>query len=49
MDSLHPALPLLLGCLLLPFLGRRLRGVILVVAPLLGLANLLGIQTVDTS
>ena len=49
MDSLHPALPLLLGCLLLPFLGRRLRGVILVVAPLLGLANLLGIQTGDTS
>lgn len=40
MGSVHPALPMLLGSLLLPFLGPRLRKPLLVALPLLGLVNL---------
>ena len=40
--SLHPALILMLAGLLMPFLRGRVRQVVLLVAPLLGLANLLG-------
>ena len=44
MGSLHPVLPMLIGSLLLPFLGHRLRGVVLVAAPIVGLVNLLGLE-----
>lgn len=48
MGNIHPALPLLLASLLLPFLTRRWRGVVLVVAPLLGLWNLIGFELGET-
>jgi len=49
MGSMHPVLPLLLGSLLLPFLPKRLRGVLLVVLPLFGLYNLLGFHPGETA
>lgn len=48
MGSLHPAIPMLLGSLLLPFLGRRWRGLLMIGLPAFGLYNLLGFETGDS-
>lgn len=47
MGSLHPALPLLVGSLLLPFFPKKIRGLFLVVLPLFGLYNLMGFEVGD--
>ncbi|MDP6370638.1 MAG: Na(+)/H(+) antiporter subunit D, partial [Planctomycetota bacterium] len=47
--SLHPALILLGAGLLIPFLRGRPRQALLLLAPLLGLANLLGFEAGQTS
>ena len=44
MPEMHPALPLILGGLLIPVLTCSLRRLVLVVAPLLGLFNLVGMS-----
>lgn len=49
MGSLHPLLPLLFGSFLLPFLGQKLRGIVLTVVPLYGLFNLLGFEPGDSA
>ena len=51
MDSywMHPAIPLLLGSLMLPFLNQRLRQVALVVLPAFGLLNVIGLGRADAA
>lgn len=49
MGSMHPALPMLIGSLLLPFLGQRLRQIALVALPAWGLVNILGFELGDTA
>ncbi len=44
---MHPALPLLIGALILPFLTQRLRCVGLVVLPALGLLNMIALGRTD--
>ena len=44
---MHPALPLLVGALILPFLTQRLRCVGLVVLPALGLVNMIALGRTD--
>jgi multicomponent Na+:H+ antiporter subunit D len=44
---MHPALPLLIGALILPFLTQRLRCVALVVLPAFGLLNVIALGRTD--
>ena len=48
MGSIHPALPMLLGSLLLPFLSRRWRAAVMIGASAFGLYNLLGAEASDS-
>ena len=49
MLSMHPALPLLVGSLLLPFLSQRLRQIALIVLPAFGLYNVTGFESGDSA
>jgi formate hydrogenlyase subunit 3/multisubunit Na+/H+ antiporter MnhD subunit len=43
-SSLHPAAVLILGCLFLPFLKGKVRSAVLLLLPVLGFVNVLGLE-----